>query len=169
MRSWFIPQSYILKIEDLSIEFLKKKNIKGLIFDLDNTMIPWGEYRVTPNLVDLIQRIKDANISICIVSNNRGQSISDFAKSLKIYLVDRAGKPRSKPFQAAMRLMKTNANETAMVGDQLFTDIFGANRVGIYSILVKPISDKEFVGTQFVRKVERALIKKMVKEGEIKL
>ena len=167
MKRVFVPDLYVESYRNINIKQLVQLGIRGIIFDLDNTLIRWGSYSVPEELIEKINSLKDLGFRISIVSNNSGSHIIDFARTLKVPLVQSAKKPSRRPFRRAMKLMGTDPEETAMVGDQIFTDIVGGNRAGLMTILVVPVSHKEFFGTRLVRVFERMVLRHMKKKGFI--
>lgn len=164
----FRPKEYIISLSDVGPEFFTEKGIRGIILDLDNTIIPWRSDVLTADAVQLLIRLRDAGLKLCIVSNALSDRVNRLLKPLGIPGIARAVKPRRKAFKKALEILGTESSETAMVGDQIFTDILGGNRLGLYTVLVVPISKKEFMGTKFIRLVERRLLKRMIKKGIIK-
>lgn len=156
MFEYFRPTLLAPSLDMISIEQLIQEGIKGLIIDLDNTMTPWNDVEVGPEVAQWILKVKAAGICICVVSNNnRRQRVAVVAERLEIPFVFGANKPRRKAFLAGMDIMGTGRMDTAVIGDQLFTDILGGNRLNLYTILVTPINDREHLGTRVMRRVER--------------
>jgi len=116
-------------------------------------------------LLEKIANLKKNGFRICIVSNNSGAKIKEFANQLEVPIIQKARKPSRRPFYRAMKLMSTKPEETVMVGDQIFTDIVGGNRSGLFTILVLPISKIEFVGTRVTRFFERIVLKHFRNRG----
>ena len=146
MGSLMKPDLKIKSIYDLNPEMLKNKGIKGLLFDIDNTL---GEYATKipgEKLIHFIKMLSDKGLKIGIVSNakiHRAEAFtSGFPKESypEIFVAGKAGKPLKKGFVEITAKMGIKLNEAAMIGDQLFTDILGANRAGCFSILVDPIN-----------------------------
>jgi HAD superfamily phosphatase (TIGR01668 family) len=159
MFELFKPTYQVDSIDSIPVEKLKRHGIRGLIIDLDNTMTPWNDLEVGPKVAQWFNELKDAGVGACVVSNNkRKQRVAVVAEHLGIPFVFRATKPRRKAFRAGMEILGTDAMDTAVIGDQLFTDILGGNRLGLCTILVLPISDREFIGTRFMRQMERVLV-----------
>ena len=121
---------------------LAEGKIRGLIFDIDNTLVPHGE-PADEETVRYFAALHAAGIRTAFVSNNHAPRVAPFAEAAESPFVCDAGKPSRKGFCEALRLMGTAAEETLSVGDQIFTDVWGANRSGIRSILVRPVSRKE--------------------------
>lgn len=161
MLNLFCPDLYIKNIYSLDLDILLKKNIKGLLVDLDNTLMPWNSYHVNDKLQDWVNSFLEHGISLCIISNNRYSRIKHCADKLGLPAVTKAMKPRKRAFMKGLEILGTDPTQTAIIGDQIFTDIFGANRMGLFTILVEPISENEFVGTKILRFIEQILLKKM--------
>lgn len=159
MFELFRPTYQAGSLDHISIERLVRDGIKGLIIDLDNTMTPWNAMEVGPKVEAWFKALKSAGIKACVVSNNkRKQRVAVVADRLGIPFVFRATKPRRRAFRSGMALLETGASDTAVIGDQLFTDIMGGNRLGLYTILVVPMSNREFIGTRFMRQMEKVLL-----------
>ncbi|OLN32228.1 YqeG family HAD IIIA-type phosphatase [Desulfosporosinus metallidurans] len=159
MFEYFRPTLQAPSLDLISVEQLVRDGIRGLIIDLDNTMTPWNDVNVGPKVAEWFIRVKDAGIQACVVSNNKKrQRVAVVAERVGIPFVFRATKPRRKAFKAGMDLLGTGQKDTAVIGDQLFTDILGGNRLGLYTILVTPINDHEFIGTRLMRRVEKLLV-----------
>ena len=156
MFEYFRPTLQAPSLDLISVEQLVRDGIRGLIIDLDNTMTPWNDVNVGPKVAEWFIKVKDAGIQACVVSNNKKrQRVAVVAERVGIPFVFRATKPRRKAFKAGMDLLGTGQKDTAVIGDQLFTDILGGNRLGLYTILVIPINDHEFIGTRLMRRAER--------------
>ena len=159
------PQLYVESLFSINLEMLKKRGIQGIIFDLDNTIIPRDQKDFSPDIADWLSELKEQNFRLCIASNNRRQHrVSYLAQALDIPYIYKAGKPRRKAFRRAMQLLSTDANTTAVIGDQVFTDVYGGNRMGLFTILVVPLPGKEFWGTTFFnRRLEKLVLSKIKK------
>lgn len=159
MFELFTPTFQAKSLDSISIERLVQQGVHGLIIDLDNTMTPWNDMEVGPKVVDWFKKLDAAGIKACVVSNNKKkQRVAVVAERLGIPFVFRATKPRRRAFRAGMEILGTGQEDTVVIGDQLFTDIMGGNRLGLATILVLPISDREFVGTRLMRLAERLLV-----------
>ena len=159
MFEYFRPTLQAPSLDLISVEQLTRDGIKGLIIDLDNTMTPWNDVEVGPKVAKWFIKVKTAGISACVVSNNsKRQRVAVVAERLDIPFVFGATKPRRRAFRSGMDLLGTGHKDTAVIGDQLFTDILGGNRLGLYTILVTPINDHEFIGTRVMRRMEKVLV-----------
>ncbi len=165
MLKLFCPNMYVSSIYSIHPEDLVNKNIKGIIIDLDNTLVPWDEKEPNENLMDWFESIFDKGIKFCMVSNNREHRVKLFADSLSIPYIFDAVKPRKKAFLRGIKILGTNPSNTAVIGDQILTDILGGNRMGAFTILVKPMSSQEFWWTRLMRKIEKNIISILIKKG----
>lgn len=165
MFGWFRPDRYYDSIFDIDTEDLKRCGIKGLIVDIDNTIIPWNEIDTPQHLHDWLEKIHAAGFSVCIVTNRNLKRANIVADRLELPVIGRAWKPRKKPFKAALKALCTSKHDTAVIGDQLFTDILGGKRAGMFTILVAPISEKELPTTRTLRQIERILLRNVSKDN----
>ena len=165
-----IPDVYLENIYSVDIKKLKeKKKIKGIIIDLDNTIIPKGTKHLDKQIASWIEEVKQNGLKICLVSNTH-TNFSETIKKLDIPFFYSRYKPMKKPFLSAMEVMNTSNRETAVIGDQIFTDVWGGNRLQLFTILVRPLSRRDSIGTViFNRTLERLLLFFWLKNGKIKL
>ena len=149
------PDFQYESLQDIPLETLKQNGIKGLLLDLDNTIAPWNDNTLTREVIDWFEKLKGSGISACIVSNNRRpERVAAVADVLEILYIYKAAKPSRKAFHKGTETLGMKTHEVAVVGDQLFTDIFGGNRAGLKTILVSPIHEREFAGTKVLRFME---------------
>ncbi len=165
MLKTFSPDLVLDSIYELDLAKLQKKGIKGIITDLDNTLVVWNAQQIEEPLYNWFSTLKEAGFKICILSNNSSGRVDEFAAMAGVPAVSKAVKPRRSGFRRALDQMDLKASETAVLGDQLFTDILGGNRTGLFTILVTPLSQNEFFGTRLVRQAEKLLIRKLKKKG----
>ncbi len=159
----FYPKVILDKVQDISIEKLDKNNIKGLILDIDNTLVPEHMKEADENAVKWIERIKGAGFKLCIVSNASKKRVIKFNERLQLYAIHRASKPGTKAFEKAGRLMDFKNENIAVVGDQIFTDIYGGNRVNMFTILVTPIHKRESFFVMMKRLPEKLVLRSYYK------
>lgn len=137
-RFAFWPERVARSAYRIPYEQLYEEGIRGVIFDIDNTLtLP--DAPADEACRQLFRRLGDIGLKACIVSNNRGPRVKSFADDVGADFVPKALKPRKYGYRKAMELMGTVPETTVSVGDQLFTDIWGANRMGLHSILTKPL------------------------------
>jgi len=159
------PKVQARSVLELDLSELQGAGIRGIIFDLDNTLVEWKQETINPEVVNLVSRFKEAGFQLCILSNALENRVESVAKILELPYVSRAVKPCKSPFKKALELLGTTPEETAVVGDQLFTDILGGNRMELYTIWTPPLSETEFVSTKVIRKLEQLVIKRFRKKG----
>lgn len=159
------PRKYLDSIYDLPLEELVGKNIKGLLFDIDNTLAPYDLAEPDASIVRLLRRAQEMGFAVGLLSNAREMRVARFNSVLKVHAVHKAGKPGTRALKRAMAEMGTTKKTTAIVGDQVFTDVFCGNRAGIYTILVAPMSDRDEWITKIKRGLEKKVIRLYKKEG----
>jgi len=149
-------------IQDIKVQDLVSQGIKGLLLDLDNTITPWNDRTVSPEVINWFKKVKEAGLKACILSNNTlPDRVSAVADILDIMYVFNAAKPSKKAFQMGLETLGLESSEVVVIGDQIFTDVFGAKRLKIKTILVSPIDRKEFAGTKILRFMERLVGRKV--------
>ena len=153
----FYPEEYVSSTYEIPFEALYQRGIRGVIFDIDNTLVPHGE-PADEKAVVLFRRLKALGIDTCLLSNNKEPRVSSFAGQVGSRYIAKGGKPGVKNYRKAMELMGTDCASTVFVGDQLFTDVYGAKKTGIYSILVKPIHPKEEIQIVIKRRLEAVVL-----------
>lgn len=153
----FYPKKEIGSAYDIPYEKFYDRGIRGVIFDVDNTLVPHGA-PADERAVELFKRLKRTGLDTCLMSNNKEPRVASFSKDVGSQYIFKAGKPAVKGYGKAMERMGTDTGTTIFVGDQLFTDVYGANRAGIYSILVKPIHPKEEIQIVLKRYLERIVL-----------
>ena len=157
MLERFYPDHEKDSVYKLDFEGFYAKGYRGIIFDVDNTLVPHGA-RADKRAADFFQNLKEMGFSCCLLSNNKEERVKIFYKRVRVPYIHKANKPSVKGYKKAMDLMKTDEKNTLFVGDQIFTDIYGANRTGIYSILVKPIHPREEIQIVFKRHLEKIIL-----------
>lgn len=161
------PKFYFDKVTDIKLDFLKENNIKALILDVDNTLIDIDR-KMIDGLVKWHNEIKNGGIKTIILSNsNKIDKIEKVANTLNIEYLYLGLKPLKKGFKQAIEKLELKPENIAAVGDQIFTDVIGANRCNIFSILVKPISKKDLWLTKWKRPIEQKVIDNYLKKQKI--
>lgn len=169
LRDLFTPHLYLAAVVELAPEHLRARGIRGVILDLDNTLVRWNHPVPGEELRRWVAALHAHGLRACIVSNNTTARVEAFARALGVPAIARAVKPRRGPYRRAMALMGTAPAETAVVGDQVFTDVLGGRRLGLYTVLVAPVGEREFVGTRLVRLLERAWLRYLARRGLVAL
>ena len=145
------------RIAQASAEFFLQRNIKGVIFDIDNTLAPYEMLVPDEQVREYLRSLTNAGIKFSFVSNNDQSRVERF-NVFGCFAVYNAGKPFKKELLRAMAAMNTARGDTALCGDQIFTDIFAAKRIGLFTVMVKPIKDKTTLFFKFKRLLERPFI-----------
>ncbi|MDU2065678.1 MAG: YqeG family HAD IIIA-type phosphatase [Sporomusaceae bacterium] len=158
MLRFLCPAIATYRCLDIEADYFTKHELKGLILDVDNTLVPWGEKEVSSAYKQWLQQLQQSGIKICLLSNNRNFRVEMIAATEGILFVSKALKPSLKGFKAALALLKLLPRETAVMGDQLYTDILGGNLSGCHTIWVKPLSNREFLGTKITRFLEKITV-----------
>lgn len=167
MLKKFLPDEHVKSILDINPEDLKKRGIKGIITDLDNTLVEWDRPNATPELVKWFEQIKKHNILVTIVSNNNELRVKEFSDPLQIPFIFRARKPMVRAFNKALSEMGIKKEEAVVIGDQLLTDVLGGNRSGFHTILVVPVAQTDGFFTKFNRFTERRIMNWFRRKGMI--
>lgn len=158
------PDAYLENVKEITLEFLEKNKIKGLILDIDNTLIDYDK-KLLNGVEKWCEDLKKNGIKLCILSNtNKVKKVEKVAKILDLEYLYFAHKPSKKGFMKAQKLLNLDAKNIASVGDQIFTDVWGAHRVGMYSILTKPIDKRDIIITKIKRPFEKIVINKYLKQ-----
>lgn len=154
------PKFYFKKITEIESKFLIENNIKALILDVDNTLLDF-DLNYVDGLEKWYKNIKENNIKCIIVSNsNKTKKVEMVADFLEIPYIKFATKPLKRGFKKALKQIEYPPENIAAVGDQIFTDVIGANRMKMVSILVEPLDEKDIWMTKFKRPIENFIIKK---------
>lgn len=165
MIELYKPDMYRKSIYDIDFKRVKSYGIKCLLFDLDNTLVPIYVKKPSRKIKDFIERLKDMGFKVIIMSNSGKKRLYPFKEKLGVDCSASSKKPFKKKFNKILKEYGYSEGEVAIIGDQLPMDIYGGNRVGIFTIFVDRISKKELIWTKFNRIRERRKIKKLTKKG----
>jgi len=156
------PDARVASVCDMTPEWLAERGIDALLIDLDNTLAPWRARELPQHARAWLDRIRAAGVKVCLLSNSRTpRRVKHVAETIGIPFVAWAGKPRRGGFRRALEVLgKADARGVAMVGDQLLTDVMGAHRAGVFAVLVERMTGAEFIGTRWVRVLERWLLRR---------
>lgn len=160
----FIPDIYVKSIYYIDYDKLLERGIKCILFDLDNTLAPLSMKKPNKKLKDLIAKLKQMGFKVIIFSNNGKGRLKPFKDELEVDCAFNCHKPKSNKFDIILKDYKFNVSEIVIVGDNIVTDVLGGNRVGITTILVNQISNKELLFARFARLREKMVIKKLTKK-----
>jgi HAD superfamily phosphatase (TIGR01668 family) len=164
MLKRFYPNAYYNSAYSIDYRQLYKKGYRGIIFDVDNTLVEHGA-PVTDRAVKLFADLREIGFETCIISNNSEPRVKPLADQVGTRYVSKAHKPSPVNYVKAMRLMGTDTTNSLFIGDQLFTDVWGANRAGMKTILVEPIDSHEEIQIVLKRYIERIVLRFYKKHG----
>lgn len=170
MLNRFYPKRLADSSYDIDYEKIYQEGYRGILFDIDNTLVEHGA-DATPRAIELFERLKLIGFKTCLISNNSDERVRRFNKNIGTNYIHKARKPSIKNYIKATKIMGTRIDNTVFIGDQLFTDVYGANRIGMMTYLVKPIHPKEEIQIVFKRKLERIVLyfyRKDLARGKIK-
>lgn len=162
MLSLLTPDIIVANVAAVTPELLRQRGVRFVISDLDNTLVPWRSEEITGEITAWLCLLREAGIGVCIASNTRHLTrLERLAAQMGIlYVPGNAAKPRRRGLRHALSLLQAPVPETAMVGDQLFTDIVAGNRLGLTTVLVNPLTTREFLGTRLIsRTAERFVLR----------
>ncbi|EAX47876.1 HAD superfamily (subfamily IIIA) phosphatase, TIGR01668 [Thermosinus carboxydivorans Nor1] len=162
------PDMTVNTLHEIDLNDLERLGICGIIFDLDNTIVPWNSLEMCPRITDWLNEVQARGFKVAIVSNNWQKRVKEIAQRFNLPFVSRAYKPAKAGFRRALAVLGVQPHQAAVVGDQLFTDILGGNRLGLYTIWVKPLTTKEFIGTRIHRQFEKLAVLLLRAKGLMK-
>ena len=157
MLQRFYPDEYMDSAYQIEFARLYQEGYRGVIFDIDNTLVPHGA-PADEQAKALFSQLKELGYQCCLLSNNKEPRVKMFNDEVQVQYIFKAGKPKVSGYERAMELMGTDKGNTLFVGDQIFTDVYGANRAGIYGILVKPMNPKEEIQIVLKRYLEKIVL-----------
>ncbi|MCR5467901.1 MAG: YqeG family HAD IIIA-type phosphatase [Lachnospiraceae bacterium] len=157
MKNIFYPNEYLDSAYSIDYEKMFKKGYRGIIFDIDNTLVEHGA-PANEKAIELFERLKRIGFKCVLLSNNKEPRVKSFNDKVKVQYIFKGNKPHPAGYRRAMEMMSTNEKNTFFVGDQIFTDVMGANIAGIYTILTKPINPKEEIQIVLKRYLEKPII-----------
>ncbi|WP_163970067.1 YqeG family HAD IIIA-type phosphatase [Oceanobacillus halotolerans] len=167
MFKHFLPNEHVKSIFEIHPDLLKEKGIKGIITDLDNTLVAWDEKDATPEVVKWFELMENHGIKVTIISNNNRERVKIFSEPLGTPFVFSARKPLSRAFKLVAKQMNLKKSEIVVIGDQILTDVLGGNIAGFHTILVVPIVQTDGKLTRINRQIERRILAYMRKKGQI--
>ncbi|MDO4187678.1 MAG: YqeG family HAD IIIA-type phosphatase [Lachnospiraceae bacterium] len=155
--SSFYPDEIKESAYVIDYEALFDKGYRGIIYDIDNTLVMHG-YPADERAIALMETLKQIGFKVTLLSNNKEGRVKMFNDAVNVNYIFKADKPMKKGYLKAMDIMDTDASTTVFIGDQLFTDVWGAKRCGIKNILVKPIDPHEEIQIVLKRKLEAIVL-----------
>ena len=168
MRLSFLPAVIVECVTELTPELLNKLGIRLLMLDFDNTIVPYTTNVPTGEMESWLKGMMASDIQLCVVSNSKRDRVKIFCEKYGIPCITHAKKPFSKGIQACLKQFNADSGECALAGDQIFTDVMGANIAGIRTILVKPIHPKEEIQIVLKRKLEAIVLRSYLKKHVMK-
>ncbi|WP_018931521.1 YqeG family HAD IIIA-type phosphatase [Gracilibacillus lacisalsi] len=163
----FLPNEHVQRVLDITPAKLRDMGIKGVITDLDNTLVAWNVKDATPEVIEWFKEMKENDIKVTIISNNDEERVSVFSEPLEAPYVYSARKPLVRAFNRTAKQMGLPKEEIVVIGDQLLTDVLGGNFAGYHTILVVPIVETDGKITRFNRMIERRILNWMRRKGMI--
>ena len=158
------PNLYCKNVMAITVEILQKNNIKGLILDVDNTLIDF-DLKLLDGAKICCENLKKCGIKLCILSNtNKLEKVKKVASTLDLEYINFAKKPSKSGFKKGLKYLGLDPKNVAAVGDQIMTDVFGGNRMGMYTILTKPLDKRDIFITKVKRPLEKIIIKCYLKK-----
>ena len=157
MFNCFFPDEYLDSTYVINFDDLYAQGYRGLLFDIDNTLVPHGA-PADERAKKLFARLQEIGFQCCLLSNNKEGRVKMFNEEIGVNYIYDAHKPSTKNYKKAMEIMGTDLDNTIFIGDQLFTDVYGAKRTGIRNILVKPIHPKEEIQIILKRYLEKIVL-----------
>lgn len=164
MRKYLMPDYMFDRFDDITPEFLAQIGVRGLIIDIDNTLVTYDDAEPTAAVHKWFDGLRGAGITAALVSNNGHARVTSFNVPLALPAYPNSKKPSRRALRRAMADMGRKPEETAMLGDQLLTDVLAAKRLGIRAIVVPPIKDKKSLFFRVKRGIERPYIRRFQKE-----
>ena len=162
---FFVPDIYQKSIYTINYKGLKKSGIKCLIFDLNNTMAPLSMEVPDKSLKDLFAYLEGLKFKLIILSNDSKSRVEPFKEKLNVDSAFKSRKPSKTKYRKILDMYHLKVHQVASIGDQLCTDIYGANKMGLTSILVNPISKKERFSSTLLQVIENCIFKNLQKKG----
>ena len=157
MLERFYPGEYVDSTYSIDFDRFYREGYRGIIFDIDNTLVPHG-MPADERAIALMKRLKKIGYRVTMLSNNKEPRVKMFCDAVDAPYIFKAGKPNPQNYRKAFVEMGTNEKNTLFVGDQIFTDVWGANKAGLHSILVRPIHPKEEIQIVLKRYLERIVL-----------
>ena len=161
---YLTPDDLFASYRDLTPAYLLERGIRVLIMDIDNTLAPYEQDLPDARIRTWLAQMKAAGIGLAFVSNNEWERVEIFARDLDIPAFAKSGKPFGKTLRRVITLYGADASCTAMLGDQLLTDVFAGKHIGATALLVPPIKDKTTAFWRIKRALEKPVIKRYVKK-----
>ncbi len=154
------PDAVVTSVTEVTPDFLRARGVRAVMVDLDDTLLASGSEVLEPSFRAWLASLQQVGVPVVILSNGERRRVARWAKELKVGGLALMGKPFSRAFRRGLKHLGSAPGETAMVGDQLFTDVLGANMAGLVSVLVRPLSPGKLLHTRFLRRLEQRLLER---------
>lgn len=164
----FMPDHCWNDIYEITPAFLLDRGIRAVLLDIDNTLVTYDDPEPTPTVTEWLAALQKADIGIAFISNNGKERVEAFNRSLGFFATWDSKKPSGKCYRAAMAALGTDPSSTAVIGDQIFTDVWSAKRLGLLALLVKPIKDKRSLFFRCKRLLEKPILRRYRKKKGLK-
>ena len=165
LKPLFKPDFYYDSIFCIPYGELYEQGMRGLVYDIDNTLVSHADKHPPSKILNLVEELQDLGFQLGLLSNNTGRRLEEFNKSMGLRGASMAAKPFTQVFRRLMNEMSVSPHETAIIGDQLFADIWCGKRTGVTTILVKPITEKEVITVRMKRGLERWTLRRYYGPG----
>ena len=163
--SKFVPKYIFKSVNSITPQFLSDIGVSALALDLDDTLALHGSMAPAQGVLQWLDHMRESGIKLILVSNNKHKRVAPFAKALGLQFVHFSTKPLSRGLRKAMHMLGVQKHNFAIVGDQIFTDIWGGNSFGITAIMVEPLGKRTIASVKLKRALERPFIKKYYDKG----
>lgn len=164
----FCPDLYYAGTSAVNLTHLWERGIRGLILDLDNTIVPWRSSAIPVDVLDWAHRATEMGFKLCVASNTRRYArLAKVCDTIGAIYVTNVSKPRRGGFRNAVWKMGLGKLQVAVIGDQLLTDILGAKRLGLMAIYVDRIAQRELFITKFNRRIEAVILRRLVRSNRM--
>ena len=167
--NYLAPKYYFEKVSNINLNKLKEKNIDTVLLDLDNTLVPWYNSYIDPEIYKWLNKLKENNFKVCIISNGLSIRVKRISRELGFPFISNAIKPSTRAIVKALKMLNSTPEKAVIIGDQIFTDILAGNRLGLVTILVKPLAKVELITTKFLRILEKKILRYLIKKNKIKV
>ncbi len=159
MFSHLVPDFYYPDIFSIELDKLEQKGVQGIICDIDNTIVPYSDKKLITGARDWFKCLQERGFEVCLISNGRESRVKQFRDHLNLPAISLAVKPTKRAFLKATRdILQLEKHRVAVIGDQIFTDVLGGNRLNLVTVLVDPLEKKELLFTKLMRLVEKMVI-----------
>ena len=158
------PDFYFDSIFQIPYDRLYEQGVRGLIFDIDNTLAGYDDKHPTLKTATLVKKLRKMGFQVGLLSNNNARRLQTFNEFMRLPGASLAAKPFTPALKRVMKEMGVSSNETAIIGDQLLADIWCGKRAGIITVLVKPLTEKEVITVRLKRGIEKRMLQRYLSE-----